>query len=170
MATRENLLTEKQQRFVDEYIVDLNATRAAIRAGYSPKTAESQGARLLRNAKVQEAVRNAKQSRQERTRVTADQTVREIARIAFADPRGLVNEKGGAKSLHELDDNLAAAVSSIEVDEYGKVKYKLWVKNQALDMLMKHMGLYEKDNSQSAPPVIQEIRLVALQPAKEDDA
>ena len=169
MATRENLLTEKQQRFVDEYIVDLNATRAAIRAGYSPKTAESQGARLLRNAKVQEAVRNAKQSRQERTRVTADQTVREIARLAFADPRRLVNEDGSVKALYELDEDLAAAVSSVEVDEYGKVKYKLRPKTQALDMLMKHLGLYERDNAQKPPAVIQEIRLVALRPADSND-
>lgn len=169
MATTENLLPEKRQRFVEEYMLDLNATRAAIRAGYSPKTAESQGSRLLSNAKIQEAVRNAQQSRQERTRVTADRTVREIARLAFVDPRRLVNEDGSFKGLHELDEDLAAAVSSIEVDEYGKVKYKLWSKNQALDMLMKHLGLYERDNSQKPPAVIQEIRLVALRPTDSND-
>lgn len=164
MTTRENLLTEKRQRFVDEYIVDLNATRAAIRAGYSSKTAESQGARLLRNAKVQEAVRNAQRNRQERTRVTADHTVREIARVAFVDPRKLVHEDGRIKGLLELDDDTAAAISSVEFDEYGKVKYKLWSKNQALDMLMRHLGLYERDNVQQPPAVIREIRLVALRP------
>lgn len=169
MATTENLLPEKRQRFVEEYLLDLNATRAAIRAGYSPRTAESQGSRLLSDAKIRDAVRNAKQRRQERTRVTADRTLREIARLAFADPRRLVNKDGSVKGLHELDEDLAAAVSSIEVDEYGKVKYKLWPKNQALDMLMKHLGLYEKDSRQSPPAVIQEIRLVALRRTDSDD-
>ena len=65
-------LTEKQQRFVDEYLVDLNATQAAIRAGYSRKTANEQGARLLANVSIASAVKDAQTARAERVRVTSD--------------------------------------------------------------------------------------------------
>ena len=69
-------LTPKQQRFVDEYLIDLNATRAAIRSGYSPKTAEQQGFQLLKKTSVSEAIEQAQQERQKRTLVTQDDVIR----------------------------------------------------------------------------------------------
>ena len=69
-------LTPKQQRFVDEYLIDLNATQAAIRAGYSPKTAEQQGFQLLKKTSVSEAIEQAQQERQKRTMVTQDDVIR----------------------------------------------------------------------------------------------
>ena len=69
-------LTPKQQRFVDEYLIDLNATQAAIRAGYSPKTAEQQGFQLLKKTSVSEAIEQAQQERQKRTLVTQDDVIR----------------------------------------------------------------------------------------------
>ena len=69
-------LTPKQQRFVDEYLIDLNATQAAIRAGYSPKTANEQGARLLVNVSISAAIKEAQQERQKRTLVTQDDVIR----------------------------------------------------------------------------------------------
>ena len=69
-------LTPKQQRFVDEYIIDLNATQSAIRAGYSPKTAEQQGFQLLKKTSVSEAIEQAQQERQKRTLVTQDDVIR----------------------------------------------------------------------------------------------
>lgn len=77
-------LTEKQRAFVREYLVDLNGTQAAIRAGYSPDTAESQASRLLRNAKVSAAVGEAIAARAERVEIKADDVLRDIARIAKA--------------------------------------------------------------------------------------
>lgn len=83
-------LTPKQAAFVREYLIDLNGKQAAIRAGYSAHTAESQGARLLGYAKVRSAVQEAMAKRAERTETTADEVLAELRRIAFADPRELV--------------------------------------------------------------------------------
>lgn len=83
-------LADKQKRFVVEYLVDLNATQAAIRAGYSPKTATEQGARLLTNVKVQEAIQKAMQDREQRTVVTADRVVQELWNIVTADANDIV--------------------------------------------------------------------------------
>ena len=69
-------LTPKQRRFVDEYLIDLNATQAAIRAGYSPKTGEQQGFQLLKKTSVSEAIEQAQQERQKRTLVTQDDVIR----------------------------------------------------------------------------------------------
>ena len=82
MSTNGKQLTTKQAQFVAEYLIDLNATQAAIRAGYSEKTAESQGSRLLSNAKVAAAVAKAQEERAERTEVTQDMVVEGLLKIA----------------------------------------------------------------------------------------
>lgn len=89
-------LTDKQQRFVDEYLIDLNATQAAIRAGYSAKTAEQQGPRLLGYAGVRDAIAAGKAARSERTGITADDVVERFRLIATADPRELIEYRRGA--------------------------------------------------------------------------
>ena len=88
-------LTEKQQRFVDEYLVDLNATQAAIRAGYSAATANEQGAQLLAKLSIQTAVAAGRKQQQERTQISSDRVVMEAWNIATADPRELVEVKVG---------------------------------------------------------------------------
>src|SRR6516164_9458787 len=82
-----DMLTPKQSRFVEEYLVDLNGRRAVIRAGYSPnpKTTEVQASRLLSDAKVAGAVKEAMQARSRRTDVTADRVVGELAELAFSN-------------------------------------------------------------------------------------
>lgn len=80
-------LTDKQKRFVEEYLVDLNATQAAVRAGYSAKTAQEQSSRLLSNVMVQQAIREAQEARSQRTEITADRVLQELAKIGFADIR-----------------------------------------------------------------------------------
>lgn len=89
-------LTAKQARFVQEYLVDLNATQAAIRAGYSADTAEQQGSRLLSNAKVAEAVKLGQQKRAERTEITQDMVLAELWAIASANPNDLIQYRRGA--------------------------------------------------------------------------
>ena len=79
------VLTAQQQRFVEEYLIDLNATQAAIRAGYSAKTAEQQGSRLLRNVKVAQAIEAAQVARLKRTEVDADWVLRRLVAEADAD-------------------------------------------------------------------------------------
>ena len=88
-------LTPKQQRFVDEYLIDLNGTQAAIRAGYSPDTAQEQASRLLSIVMVQRAVEAARKAQQERTHVSADRVVLEAWNIMTADARELVQVKVG---------------------------------------------------------------------------
>ena len=143
-------LTEKQQRFVDEYLVDLNATQAAIRAGYSAKTALQQGPRLLGNVGVQSAVQEAMAKRQARTNITQDRVLQELARLAFFDPRKMFHGDGSPKAIHELDDDTAAAVSGLDVVNIGNsevgigqvLKYKVADKGAALANAMRHLGMF----------------------------
>lgn len=105
------MLNEKQRRFVAEYLIDLNSTQAAIRAGYSAKTAKQQGSRLLTNADVQAAVVKAQTKRAERTEITQDRVLAELAKIGFADMRKLLRWTG---NLPQMD--LDAAEDSGEVE------------------------------------------------------
>lgn len=89
-------LTPRQQRFVDEYLIDLNATQAALRAGYSTKGATVRGSELLANRKVQERLQDAMRARQERTELNQDWVLKQWQAIAEADPRELVQYVRGA--------------------------------------------------------------------------
>ena len=148
-------LTPKQKRFVSEYLIDLNATQAAIRAGYSPKTANEQGARLLANVSIAKAIQEARDKRQQRTEITQDRVLQEYARLAFYDPRKLFQPDGTPKPIEELDTDTAAVLAGLEVREefegtgqdrvfigYTK-KYKLANKLGALDSLAKHLGMLD---------------------------
>lgn len=146
-------LTPKQQSFVDEYLVDLNAAAAARRAGFSEKTARQIGERLLTNVYIQSAIQERMQARQQRTEITADRVLKELARVAFFDPRKLFNADGSPKAISELDDDTAAALAGVEVleefDGTGKdrvflgytKKYKVSDKNTALTNAMRHLGM-----------------------------
>lgn len=147
-------LNPKQERFCQEYIIDLNATQAAIRSGYSKKTAYSIAERLLRNVEIQERLRELQNSRQQRTEITADMVVSELAKIAFFDIRKIFDDNGNLISPTQLDDSTASAISSIksriekqsgEADDWAEVKeYKANDKLRALDMLGKHLGMFDK--------------------------
>lgn len=84
-------LTAKQKKFVSEYLIDLNATQAAIRAGYSAKTANEQGARLLANVSIQEAIQKAMSKREQRTEITQDMVLQRWWAIATADPNEIIH-------------------------------------------------------------------------------
>lgn len=152
-------LTPKQQRFIDEYLVDLNATQAAIRAGYSEATAPEIGCQNLMKLNIKEAIAERQQKRAERTEITQDRVLLEVARLAFSDGRKAFDERGQLKPITQWDDDLGAAVSSIEVVTKdaggGDVEYihkiKLWDKNAALQKTMQHLGMFERDNRQKNP-------------------
>lgn len=149
-------MTPKQQRFVEEYLVDLNATEAAKRAGYSERTAYSIGQENLNKPEIAEAIEAAQQQRAERTEVTADRVLDELARIGFADLRGAFTPGGNLLPPEDWPDGLAAAISAIEVvtkpsggqgeDGSKEVehvhKIKLWDKNSALEKIAKHLGMF----------------------------
>lgn len=156
-------LTAKQQRFVDEYLVDLNATQAAIRAGYSQKTANEQGARLLANVSVKEAVARGMNERSGRVGITQDMVLRELAKIGFSDIRKVVRwgetvvrmvdgDEGEAEDMvpyhglalidaDEIDDNTAAAIAEVSQSRDG-LKVKLHDKKSALVDIGRHLGMF----------------------------
>ncbi len=153
MAGPSRPLSPKQKRFVLEYLTDLNATRAAIRAGYSAHTATEQASRLLTNVNVAAAVAAAQDKRAESVGIEAERVLREVARLALYDPRALFNEDGSPKLPLDLDDDIAAAITSLKIerDDEGnivKLDYRLADKNAAIEKLMKHLGLFERDNRQ----------------------
>jgi phage terminase small subunit len=143
----------RQQRFAEEYLIDLNATQAAIRAGYSPKRADATGYNLLRKAEIQAAIHEGRQKIQNSTQVTVRRVVSELAISAFADPAELFTDTGELLSIHDMPEHVRRSISSIEIDSSGvataKVsKVKLNDKLRALDCLMKHLGGYMEDNRQ----------------------
>ena len=144
-----------------------NATQAAITAGYSRKTAYSQGQRLLKVVEKSGELAAAARDAATASGVTAERSLQEIARIAYSDIRRAFNPDGSPKSLAEMDDDTAAAVASIEVVTQGQgnsrrviTKIRFWDKNAALDKAMRHQGLYERDNDQRGPDLALEIVLI----------
>ena len=143
-------LTEQQAQFAREYLIDLNASQAAIRAGYSPKTAASQGSDLLRKPEIQELIAESRKRTAERLDLTRDDCIRQYQRIGFSDPRRLFNADGSIKSITELDADTAAAVQGYEV-EYRQLdgadmppvpvlKIKWADRKGAIDSIMKSQG------------------------------
>lgn len=141
-------LTEKQQRFVDEYLIDLNATQAAIRAGYSVKTANEQGARLLANVSIQQKVAEQMAERSKRTGVNQDRVVLELAKIAFVNAADVIDpESATIKEGATSDDT--AAIQSVKVKvlpgkkgEGVEREIRLNDKLKALELLGKHLGMW----------------------------
>ncbi len=139
-------MTVRQTRFVEEYLIDLNATQAAPRAGHSPKTAYSQGQRLLKHPNVAEAIGAATQERTERLGLQADDVVLELTRIAFSDIGDFVDWDSGnvwLKELHEIPPESRRAIAGVTRSANGLIQVRLHAKVRALDMLAKHIGMYD---------------------------
>lgn len=140
-------LTPKQGMFVAEYLVDLNATQAAIRAGYSPVSARQVGAENMTKPYIAAEIEKAIQKRMQRTEVTADKVVKELARLAFSDMRSYTTwgPDGVAwKESEELsaDDSAAVTEVSLTPNQYGdSLKIKLGHKDSALRLLAEHTGV-----------------------------
>jgi len=144
-------LTPKQKRFVEEYLVDRNATQAAIRAGYSKKTAGQIGDENLKKPEIEKAIRLGEEKLSQRTKITQERVLQEYARIAFFDPRKLFNADGTPKHISDLDDDTAAAIAGLDVlqevnEDNGTTaytkKYKIANKLGALDSVAKHLGMF----------------------------
>ena len=136
-------MTDKQARFCEEYMVDLNATQAAIRAGYSPASAKTVGPRLLENVGVQKFIAQLQAEQSRRTGVSTDRVVRELAKIAFVNAADLIDPKTASLKSDASHDDLAA-VQSVKVKTFGEdgleQEVKLADKLRALDLLGKHLG------------------------------
>jgi phage terminase small subunit len=148
--TQASKLTAKQERFVAEYLIDLNATQAAIRAGYSKKTAEKIGSENLRKPEIAAHLSASMKAREIRTEITQDRVLAEFAKIAFLDPRKFYDEAGNLIPIHKLDDDTAAALGGMDVSavrsadgdiDYTK-KIKIIDKKGALDSIARHLGMF----------------------------
>lgn len=161
-------LPAKQKRFVMEYLVDLNATQAAIRAGYSAKTATVQGPRLLGKVRIQQEIEKGQKKIAERAGITIDELINGYKEIAFSDIAQCYNEDGSLKNIHEIPKQIRMAIAGMEIEELfekkGKdkvhvgyiKKIKLWDKTKSLDALGRHLGFFNADTSQKpeSQPII----------------
>ncbi len=141
-------LTDKQERFVEEYLVDLNATQAAIRAGYSEKTAAVIGFQNLTKLNIAEAIQVKRQEISEETGITIKRVLEEEATLAFLDIADLFDENGFLiKKMSEIPEETRRAIAGLEVivSDVGletRYKFKLNDKGKALERLGRHLGMY----------------------------
>jgi len=153
-------LNEKNKLFADEYIKDLHITNAAIRAGYSKKTAHVQGHELLKKPKIQAYIQERMNKRAERTEITQDKVLNEIAKMAFVNAKSLFDDNGHLKKINELPDDITAAISGIDVGEVRSndsltvvvKKIKFWDKRGSLELLGKHLKLFDGDGAGKQAP------------------
>lgn len=150
-------LTNKQRAFVREYLTDLNATQAAVRAGYSEKTARAVGHENLTKPHIATEIQEAMHERAERTNITADRVLRELAKLAFSnllDFFRLTCEGEPAVDLSNVTPEQAAALTELTVEDFKdgrgdeardvrRVKIKMADKRQALELLGRHLGLFD---------------------------
>lgn len=171
-GTSKTATSQRYKLFVLAYIGNgNNATQAAIEAGYSKKTAKSQGQRLLTVGDVQNLLKTHSRDLAAIVGLDTQRTLLEVARLAYNDPRQFFHGDGRLKDIGEWTPDMAAAVASLEVQEGWDgdgedrrpvitKKLKLWDKNAALEKAMKHHGLYERDNSQRGANLALQVVLV----------
>ena len=177
-------LTAKQARFVREYLVDLNGKQAAIRAGYSPRSAEVEASRLIRHPKVSAAIARERKAIADRTGITPERVLTELAKLGFSDIRKAMSWRSNVQQIGEdddgepilkagnevvlrdsadIDDDTAAAISEISQTKDGALKVKLVDKRAALVDIGRHLGMFKSgtaasDESGAKPPTAGENR------------
>ncbi len=178
---------DRWDKFVQEYIIDLHAEQAAIRAGYSPKTARQQGSRLLTKVYIIEGIAKANIARQKRVEIKQDDVLAELQKLGFYDIRKAV--KWGATPIapeteddpdidfdpnglniypvalvpsHKVDDDTAAAITEVSLTQTG-VKLKMADKRGALETMLRHLTVDPRE--EEAPPV--KVEIFADAPIKE---
>lgn len=145
-------LTKKQKTFIDEYLIDLNATQAAIRAGYSPDTAKDIGCENLAKPNIRTCIDQAMAERSKRTGVSQDRVIRELARIAFVNAPDMIDTKTATLKEDATEDD-TAAIQSVKVKQMSgdtemiEREIKLADKIKALELLGKHLGMYQNNLS-----------------------
>jgi phage terminase small subunit len=162
-------LTAKESRFVEEYLVDLNATQAAIRAGYSQKTAAQIGYENLRKPHIVDAIAKAMAERSDRTKVTADRVLTGIAELAYYDIAELFADDGSLKAIWEIPIRVRNAIAGIEVEDLwegrGEArehigtlhKVKLADRKGNLELLGRHLKLFTDKVEHEAGASLEQI-------------
>lgn len=141
-------MTDKQIKFCDEYLIDLNATQAAIRAGYSTKTAGAIGSENLGKPQIRAHIDKAMAQQSKRTGVNADRVIRELAKIGFVNAKKVINFDT-ATIMSDASDDDTAAIASVKVktiptpDGDGvEREIKFADKTKALELLGRHLGMF----------------------------
>lgn len=139
-------MTQKQKRFIEEYLIDLNATQAAIRAGYSPDTAKAIGSENLTKPDIRAQMDRAMAERSKRTGVNAERVVQELAKIAFVNAAEVIDPKTATVKEDALPED-TAAIQSVKVKTFGEDglerEIKMADKLKALELLGKHLGMFK---------------------------
>lgn len=139
-------MTQKQKRFIEEYLIDLNATQAAIRAGYSPDTAKAIGSENLTKPDIRAQIDRAMAERSKRTGVNAERVVQELAKIAFVNAAEVIDPKTATVKEDALPED-TAAIQSVKVKTFGEDglerEIKMAGKLKALELLGKHLGMFK---------------------------
>lgn len=157
-------LNAKQQRFCEEYLIDLNGTQAAIRAGYSKKTASAIAVENLQKPAINSYVAKLKETRSEATKITANRILRELSNIAYGNMKDFIDfDENGIKlkPKEDIGDDNLGIISELNLetktDKEGNVsrqtKFKIYPKDNAIALIMRHLGLFEKDNSQQSKDI-----------------
>lgn len=154
------LLTPKQKRFCEEYLIDFNATQAAIRSGYSKKTAQAIGAENLTKPLIQIEIKAFQKKLSDKVAITLERVLQEYGRIAFSDIRRFYDEQGNLIPIYQLDDDSAAVLAGMDIDEITEYidgqktsigitkKIKRWDKKGALDSICKVLGYNAADKTE----------------------
>lgn len=139
-------MTKKQKRFCEEYLIDLNATQAAIRAGYSPDTAKAIGCENLTKPDIRAHIDRVMAERSRRTGVNADRVIQELAKIAFVNATDVIDPKTATVKENALPEDMAA-IQSVKVKTFGEDglerEIKMADKLKALELLGRHLGMFK---------------------------
>ena len=165
-------MTKKQKRFVEEYLIDLNATQAAIRAGYSPETAYSIGSENLKKPERRVCIEKAMAERSKRTGINQDRIIMELAKIGLLNPKNLINFEEATVKEDATEEDLAA-ISSIRVKRFPtkdgegvEREVKMYDKAKALELLGRHLGMFKdkvevsglEEEKKKLDDILQQIR------------
>lgn len=146
----------RRKVFVEAYIANGgNATDAAIKAGYSEKTARFQASRLLTDPNIQAEIAERRKALVRKYELTAEMVTRSIVQELTFDPARLYNDDGTLKAIPDLDEDVRMALTSVEFEQIGSVDAPVFVRKvkwsqrgTAREQAMKHLGMFEKDNQQ----------------------
>lgn len=151
-------MLEQHIRFADKYFETLNGAESARYAGFAEESARQEASRLLAREDVQDYLQKLRESLSEKTGITQERVLQEIAKIAFSDIRNYYQDDNNLKPICDLDDNEAAALASVKSYEENMPgtsivvgmnrEIKLYDKLAGLEKLARHLGMYEKDNNQ----------------------
>ena len=156
MPKSKKALTERDRAFVAEYLKDHNASAAYVRAGYAGKNANVNGPRMLAKAGIASEIEKGIKRVEENAELTASRVLKRLMAIAEADIRQAFNDDGTLKPISEIPDSLVTAIAGIESDDAkGDVKkIKMWDKVRALELLGKHLKLFDEGALANLSPLV----------------